>query len=393
MSYLKSIEAGNRSLLDEMGDEAPGSGLVGSLGLASALLLIQDQISQGGGGTSLSVARLALDALKLDLLNLEPALTSLAPVPLRVLLDMHADAVSAMPWSGLLGEAHALSDDILGAIAAQDIPLSALGLESLPVLQDDLLTMDTPLLTAMEQMEGASTLEVLGAQSPVDAFLEQALQEVADHPGAPMDAFQSHDLNAGGLDTGDVASTWDDLGDPLAGVGGDTSDPGDTLTDGAGTLTDSLLTDPPDLIGEVVDSAPEVIDTVVESVVDPVLDTVVDTVVDPVVDTVVDTVDLAGDLLGDLLTDPSQLPETLASATSDVLQTTEETAGSLVDLVDSTVTSTTDTLVDVVDGTGDLLTGTAEVLGDAVDLGSTVLPLVQPDSGDGGGLLSGGLLG
>ncbi|MDO9146966.1 MAG: hypothetical protein Q7U52_04785 [Hydrogenophaga sp.] len=409
------IAGADTSLLDEFGDELLGSNLINSLGLVSALLLVQEQSAQGF--PTLSPVKLALDALSMDLLNLEPSLASLSSgVPTELLSSLLGEA-EALPWSDLLGQAQALADELLASVSSQDgLALEALGLESLTTLLDDLQVLDTHLPDALNITSLAGVSGVLAGLT--DGHL----------PLAAQDALVPH--------AAEVASPVLDQESGLGEVDVLTS----TVSGGVpGVLTDELggssVVNAPETLAPVTAPVLDVVSGVlppvenlvslVPGVVAPVVDGVVEVldqttdVVETVVGAVAGVTDLLGNVVEDLLTSPGDLPETLVDGVGqvvgvveDVVGETTELVGDVVDVVGDVVTGTVDNLLDVLgstDGLGDagsLLEPVTDLLsgGGLGDAGSLLEPVTDLLSGGGLGdagsllepvtdLLSGGGLG
>ncbi|MBU4279870.1 MAG: hypothetical protein KKG49_13475 [Gammaproteobacteria bacterium] len=388
MTDVLPIAGADALLLDEFGDELLGSGLINSLGLVSALLLVQEQSAQGF--PTLSPAKLALDALSMDLLNLEPALASLSSsVPAGLLSSLQGEA-EALPWSDLLGQAQTLVNELVAGVSSQDgLPLEALGLESLTMLLDDLQVLDAQLPDALDITSLAGVSGVLAGLTDGQLPLN-ALDGVVPHAA-------------------EVASP---VLDQESGLGVE-----DVLTSTvSGVSTEPPVVNAPETLAPVTAPVQEVVAGVlppvenlvglVPGVVAPVVDGVVEVLdqTTDVVETVVGAVDGVTDLLGnvveDLLTSPGDLPETLVDGVEqvvgvveDVVGETTELVGDVVDVVGEVVTGTVDNLLDALGSTGGL--------GDA---GSVLEPVTDLLSGGGLGdtgsvlepvtdLLSGGGLG
>ncbi|NWF44284.1 hypothetical protein F3K02_03305 [Hydrogenophaga sp. D2P1] len=379
MTDVLPIAGADALLLDEFGDELLGSGLINSLGLVSALLLVQEQSAQGF--PTLSPAKLALDALSMDLLNLEPALASLSSsVPAGLLSSLEGEA-EALPWSDLLGQAQTLVNELVAGVSSQDgLPLEALGLESLTTLLDDLQVLDAQLPDALDITSLAGVSGVLAGltdgQLPLNA-LDGLVPHAAEMASPVLD-------QESGLGVVDVLTSTVSGGVP-------------------GVSTESPVVNAPETLAPVTAPVQEVVAGVlppvenlvglVPGVVAPVVDGVVEVLdqTTDVVETVVGAVDGVTDLLGnvveDLLTSPGDLPETLVDGVEqvvgvveDVVGETTELVGDVVDVVGEVVTGTVDNLLDALGSTGGL--------GDAGGLLEPVTDLLSGGGlGDAGGLL------
>jgi hypothetical protein len=380
MTDVLPIAGADALLLDEFGDELLGSGLINSLGLVSALLLVQEQSAQGF--PTLSPAKLALDALSLDLLNLEPALASLSSsVPPGLLSALQGEA-ETLPWSDLLGQAQTLVNELVAGVSSQDgLPLEALGLESLTTLLDDLQVLDAQLPDALDITSLSGVSGVLAGltdgQLPLDGLVPHAA-EVA----SPVLDQES------GLGVLDVLTSTVSGGVP----GLSTGEPGGSPVVNAPETLAPVTAPVQDAVAGVLPPVENLV-SLVPGVVAPVVDGVVEVLdqTTDVVETVVGAVDGVTDLLGnvveDLLTSPGDLPETLVDGVEqvvgvveDVLGETTELVGDVVDVVGDVVTGTVDNLLDVL--------GSTDGLGDAGDLLSPVTDLLSGGGlGDAGSLL------
>ncbi|UCU94162.1 hypothetical protein [Hydrogenophaga taeniospiralis] len=394
MTDVLPIAGADALLLDEFGDELLGSGLINSLGLVSALLLVQEQSAQGF--PTLSPAKLALDALSMDLLNLEPALASLSSsLPPGLLSALQGEA-ETLPWSDLLGQAQTLVNELVAGVSSQDgLPLEALGLESLTTLLDDLQVLDAQLPDALDITSLAGVSGVLAGLTDGQLTLD-ALDGVVPHAAEVASPVLDQESGLGVVDV--LTSTV------------------------SGVSTESPVVNAPETLAPVTAPVQEVVAGVlppvenlvglVPGVVAPVVDGVVEVLdqTTDVVETVVGAVDGVTDLLGnvveDLLTSPGDLPETLVDGVEqvvgvveDVLGETTELVGDVVDVVGEVVTGTVDNLLDALGSTGglgdaggllepvtDLLSGGG--LGDAGSLLEPVTDLLSGGGlGDAGSLL------
>lgn len=388
-------------LIDEFGDELLGSGLINSLGLVSALLLVQEQSSQGI--PTLSPARLALDALSMNLLNLEPALASLSSsVPAGLLASLQGEA-EALPWSDLLGQAQTLVNELVEGVSSLDgLPLEALGLESLATLLDDLQVLDAQLPDVLDITSLAGAPGVLAglteSQLPLDVQGE-SVSHGAEVASPILD--QESDSRWDGVD--EVLTTAESGVAPVVSATGPatgSTEQGqvpspvvnvpETLAPVTAPVQDGVATVLPP-VENLVGVVPGVVEPVVDGVV-AVVDQTTD-VVETVVDAVDGATDLVSEVVQDLLTSPGDLPETLVDGVDQVVDVVDEVVGETTELVDDVtevvndvVTDTVDNLLDVLEPVTDLLAGGD--LGDADGLLEPVTDLLAGgDLGDTDGLL------
>jgi len=394
MTDVLPIVGADALLIDEIGDELLGSGLISSLGLVSALLLVQEQAAQGF--PTLSPAKLALDALSMDLLNLEPALASLSSgVPPGLLTSLQGEA-EAMPWSDLLGQAQAVANELLAGVASQeDLPLEVLGLDSLTTLLDDLQVLDTHLPDALDitSLGGVSAVltGLTDGQHSSDGSSLGVLDQVVSHASEVASPLPGQESGLGIADV--LSSTVSGVVPGVLTTG--STEPVDlpsavvnapqTLIPVTAPVEDAVAGVLPP-VESLVNLVPGVIEPVVDGVVE-VLDQTTD-VVGTVVGAVDGVTDLVGNVVEDLLTSPGDLPETLVEGVEqvvevveDVVSETTELLGDAVDLVGDVVTGTVDNLLDVLGPTGDL--------GDAGGLLEPVTDLLSGGGlGDADGLLA-----
>ncbi|OAD43267.1 hypothetical protein LPB72_05335 [Hydrogenophaga crassostreae] len=181
---LNETPGSTETLIDLLNEESNGFGLVNSLGLASALMLLQEQSALGA--QTLSPSALALKALSLDILALEPGLTSLsAGVGPQVLASMQNKA-GLLNWSGLLEQAQALAGELAESVEANDgNALEALGLESLDLLQGDLYDLGETLPEVMD-------VSVLNTPPSVVASLNDGSSIFDATPAGAVDEWVAH---------------------------------------------------------------------------------------------------------------------------------------------------------------------------------------------------------
>ncbi|MBW8469096.1 MAG: hypothetical protein K0M67_12590, partial [Thiobacillus sp.] len=365
MTDVLPLVGADSSLIDEFGDELLGSGLINSLGLMSALLLVQEQSAQGI--PTLSPAKLALDALSMDLLNLEPALASLSSsVPAGLLSSLQGEA-EALPWSDLLGQAQTLVNELVAGVSSQDgLPLEVLGLESLTTLLDDLQVLDAQLPDALDITSLAGVSGVLAGltdgQLPLNA-LDGVVPHAAEVASPVLD--QEGGLGVVDVLTSTVSGVVPEVSTPEPGESPMVNAP-ETLAPVTVPVQDGVAGVLPP-VENLVSLVPDVVEPVIDGVVE-VLDEVTD-VVGSVVGAVDGVTDLVGDVVQDLLTSPGDLPETLVNGVEQV-----------VDVVTDVETGTVDNLLDVL--------GSTDGLGDAGGLVEPVTDLLAGgDLGDTSGLV------
>lgn len=413
MNDVLPIVSSATLLTDVDRDELPGAGLINSLGLVSALLLVQEQSAQGL--PTLSPVQLALDALNMNLLNLEPGLVSLSSaVPPELLASLQSQA-EAMPWSDLLGQAQSQASELVaGAVSQDDGSLSALGLESLTALVDNLQVLDQQLPDAMD----LASLQGLAGVVPDAAGGDTPLEGLDGLDG--LDVF---DGLAGAGDLGEVVSPFvDDLvGGVEPGAGVPTSpviDAPETLAPVTSPVQD-VVTEVVAPVESLVALVPDVVEPVVDGVVG-VLDQTTD-VVEPIVTAIDTTTDLVADVAGDLLTSPEDLPATLVDGVDQVVDSVDAVVDETTDLLEPVTdlvteggTNLVDAVVGVVEepvplleeivepvtevvtGLGEELPLVEEVVAEVPLVSDTTggtLPLVQQPSGEESGGTLGGLLG
>lgn len=390
MHAVTSLVTADKTLLDELSDEVAGPGLVSSLGLLSALLLSQEQMAQGVA--TLSPVQLALDALQLSILNLEPAMASLAQT-LRVDPQSSApEALSSLTWNDLLSEAHSLAGEVASSVESQGISLDVLGLQSLLDLDADLVAMHEPLMSVVGLVDGNMSISVLGSESLSDPSSTDAhalslapeaegsdvSQWFATNEGAQQST--DHAATQGDIVQGDVAEVSDAAHStdsslveiaPLS-TGGDAPAPGVDVVGEVASAVSSGVLEP---VLNLVEALPEVLSPLVDGVED-VLESVGDTL-GSVGDVVGDVVDLVGDVVEDLLTNPADLPQTLVDGLTDVLDSTTDTLASTVDLVGDTLTGLTGGLTGTLTNLIDALDGGGVLSGDGAELLSPVTGVVD----------------
>lgn len=197
-------------LIDQLSAGGAGSDRSGILAAASDPVAMQ---ALGGQSFAegLTQVPLVLDALKDQLLQLEPALTSLAAkVPAQEVEAMQRKA-ALKSWDDLFARAKQLTGELTEAIDGESgVTLEALGMESLALLQNDLLEVQSCVAELMK----ASCLD-----GPASGDSKPALESAA---AAPDDLDALDDLLFGPDDDG-----------------GSTAEPGsmDDGTDSTGDLT------------------------------------------------------------------------------------------------------------------------------------------------------------
>ncbi len=373
MNALNSIVNPDQTLLDELTDEVAGPGLVSSLGLLSALLLSHEQMAQEVA--TLSPVQLALSALDLGVLELEPALTSLTQAQPVDLPTSAGDLLAPMSWTQLLSEAQSLVEDVSSVAAGQGLSLDVLGLQSLQDLGADLGAMQEPLISVIGPVDGDVSASLLGL---VPELVSDS-HEVASAPDASGPdhglLFGSGDGETGGgvLESGQP----DHIGDVLGAVDEVSTDvTGGLPQDTGGNL--STLESPVAPGAEVVSGLSPVVDTLPE-VIAPLVDALETVVADvgetvgDVADTVEQVTDLLVDVVTDLLTNPADLPQDLVNGVSNVLDSTGDVLTSVVDLAVDTLTGLTGGLTDTVANLVDVLSGDTGLLSPATNVVDTLL--------------------